>query len=394
MNSLFDSFLSSAEAPPAFSESAFVEAMLRFEAALARAQASVGLIPQTAAQSIIGTCKVELFDVPKIVRESARAGSLAIPLVESLKETVGLFNQDASDFVHFGSTSQDVVDSALALVTRDALKLIDADVERAIAQLLTLAERHASAPVLERSLMQPTSVTSFGLKCAQWAAPLVRSRRRLQVRASSTLTVQLGTAVGALTHMSGKGLQLITLMANDLQLSAPASVWQSQRDEWAALGCELGLLVASLGRIASELALMGQHEVAELTQGFESGRATATECKPALAALQRTPGRVAAMLSNLAQAQLSVGGDWQSELVEWQRLLMSAHGAARAVTYAFSALQVDTQRMRANLDAVRSASPANTANGCFNPGLLKHAAELARTQALLLGASAGLPGPE
>ena len=393
MTRIFDGFLSSTESPQAFSESHFVAAMLRFESALARAQASLGLIPETAAQSIIGTCKVELFDVPKIVRESARAGSPAVPLVKSLRETVGLFNRDAGNFVHFGSTNQDVVDSALAMVTRDALKLIDADVEKAIAALLPLIERHASDPVLERTLMQPTSVTSFGLKCEQWAAPLVRSRQRLQARAASTLSLQLGSGVGSLAQMNGKESQLIALMANELQLHAPVCAWQVRQDEWAGLGCELGLLVGSLGKIAGDLALMGQYEVAELTQGPELARAGSSElsqrnpvnCKLAICAAQQTPTRVGAMLANLAQA--GDGGDWQTELTDWQGLLTSASASAREIAATLSGLQVDTQRMRVNLETVRATPPANISADCLNLSLIPHAAQRARAQAQALGDS-------
>ena len=390
MKRIFDGFLSSSESPQAFSESGFVEAMLRFEAALARAQASLGLIPEAAAQSIIGTCKVELFDVPKIVRESARAGSPAIPLIKSLKETVGLFNRDAANFVHYGSTSQDVVDSAQALVTRDALKLIDADVERAIAALLARMDHHASDPVLERTLMQPTSVTSFGLKCEQWAAPLVRSRQRLQARAVSTLSLQLGSGIGSSMQMNGKEPQLIALMAQELQLHAPVCAWQVRRDEWTALGCELGLLIGSLGKIAGDLALMGQYEVAELAQAPEPARPAAPElaqrnpvnCKLAIGAAQQTPARVAAMLANLAQA--GDGGDWQTELTNWQDLLTSASASAREIAATLSALQVDTQRMRVNLETVRTSPPAKVGADSFNANLIPHAAQRALAQAQTL----------
>ena len=162
MSNVFEGFLSTPEILEAFGERNFVAAMLRFEAALARAQAALGLIPEAAAQSIIGTCKVDLFDAAKIVRESGRAGSLAEPLVRSLKETVGLFNQEAVPFVHLGSTSQDVIDTAMALVTREALLMIEADVQTSMAALCQLAERHADTPCLARTLMQPASVTSFG----------------------------------------------------------------------------------------------------------------------------------------------------------------------------------------------------------------------------------------
>src|SRR5262249_26314908 len=158
-------------------------------------QARVGLVPESAAHSIVGSCKVELFDVSKIVRDSGRAGSVAIPLVKSLKEAVGLFNAEAVRYVHFGSTSQDVIDTGMALVTREAVSLVEADLAKAAQALLRHAEAHATTPILARTLMQPASVTSFGLKCVGWAAPLVRSRERIAQAARRALNVQLGGAV-------------------------------------------------------------------------------------------------------------------------------------------------------------------------------------------------------
>ena len=183
-------------------------AMLCFEASLARAEATVGLIPEAAAQSIVGTCKVELFDVAKIVRESGRAGNIAIPLIKTLNETVGIFNRDAASVVHFGSSSQDVIDTAMALVTRDALRLIDADVHKVVTALISLATSHADAPVLARTLMQPASVTSFSLKCAVWAAPLLRGLQPLQVTAHNALAVHVSGPVGTLAQMQASGKHL------------------------------------------------------------------------------------------------------------------------------------------------------------------------------------------
>ena len=389
MSSIFEGFLSTSEVLEAFSERNFLDAMLRFEASLARAQASVGLIPEAAARSIIGTCKVELFDVAKIVRESGRAGSIAIPLVKNLKETVGLFNRDAADFVHFGSTSQDVIDTALALVTRNALGLIDADIDKAIAALLALATRHADHPVLARTLMQPASVTSFGLKCAGWAAPLVRSRQRLQRTARQALSVQLGGAVGTLAQMQGKGAQVTALMAADLQLKAPPFAWHTQRDEWVALGCELGLLVGNFGKIAKDISLMSQYEVGEVSEPTEPGRGGSSAmphkrnpvaCMVALAAAQRAPQRVAALLATMPQEHERALGNWQAELAEWPGLLMSAHGSARAMAQALPGLQVDTARMLANIESLRAELPAGVAEEWFGLGLARGAAELAHGQ--------------
>ncbi len=387
--SIFEGFLSTPEILEAFSESHFLAAMLRFEASLARAQATAGLIPESAAQSIIGTCKVELFDVSKIVRESGRAGTLAIPLMKSLKETVGLFNPDAVRFVHFGSTSQDVIDTALALVTRDALAMVQADVQIAIDALLALAERHAADPILARTLLQPASVTSFGLKCAGWVAPLIRSQQRLQVAAANALCVQLGGAVGTLAQMKAQGPVVIALMAADLQLKAPLATWHTQRDEWVALGCELGLLVGSLGKIARDISLMGQFEVNEVSEPVEPGRGGSSAmphkrnpvaCMVALVAAQRAPQRVAALLAAMPQEHERALSHWQTELAEWPALLMSAHGSARAMAQALPGLQVDTARMLANLQALRAVLPADAADEWFSPALALHAADVTRSQ--------------
>lgn len=389
MISIFEGFLSTSEAQEAFGDRRFVEAMLRFEAALARAQAAVGLIPETCAASIIGTCKVELFDVAKIVRESARAGSAAIPLIRTLRETVGLFNAEAVACVHFGSTSQDVIDTAMALMTREALQLIERDVHCAAKALLALAERHAATPMLARTLMQPASVTSLGLKCVGWAAPLLRSRQRLRASARQALQLQLGGSVGTLAEMQGRGPEVAALMAQELGLAVPLAAWHTQRDEWVALGCELGILTGSLGKIAKDLALLSQYEVGEVMEPEEPGRGGSSSMPHkrnpvasmvALAAAQRAPQRVAALLAAMPQEHERALGLWQAELAEWPQLLMSAHGSARALARALPGLRVDAGRMRANLDSVRASLPPETAQAWFAPELAEQAAQLARTQ--------------
>ncbi len=388
--SIFEGFLSTSETLAAFGDHNFVDAMLRFEAALAHAQAAEGLIPESAARSIVGSCQVELFDVAKIVRDSGRAGSVAIPLVKSLKEAVGLFNADAVPFVHFGSTSQDVIDSAMTLVTREAVALVDADLMKAAGALLTHARRHAATPILARTLMQPASVTSFGLKCAGWAAPLVRSRERLAAAAGRALQVQLGGAVGTLAQMKGQGAAVRKRVADQLKLRDPGASWHTQRDEWVALGCELGLMVGSLGKIAQDIALMGQYEVGEVAEPSEPGRGGSSAMPHkrnpvasmvALAAAQRAPQRVAALLAAMPQAHERALGAWQAELAEWPQLLMSAHGSVRALAGALPGLQIDAARMRANIDRLRAELPREAADEWFDPALAAHAGTIALAQA-------------
>jgi 3-carboxy-cis,cis-muconate cycloisomerase len=393
--SIFEGFLSTSETLGAFSDRAFVDAMLRFEAALARAQAAEGLIPESAAHSIVGSCKVELFDVAKIVRESGRAGSVAIPLVKALREAVGLFNAEAAPFVHFGSTSQDVIDSAMALVTREAVALIEADLAKAADALLRLAAKHADTPMLARTLMQPASVTSFGFKCAGWAAPLVRSRVRLRDAARHALQLQLGGAVGTLAQMKGQGAAVRRRMARELGLGDPGATWHTQRDEWVALGCELGLITGSLGKIAVDIALLGQYEVGEVTEPSEPGRGGSSAMPHkrnpvasmvAIAAAHRAPQRVAALLGAMPQQHERALGAWQAELAEWPQLLMSAHGSVRAMAGALPGLQVDAVRMRANIDRLRAELPREAADEWFDPALAVNAGQIALAEVKALQA--------
>ena len=384
--SIFDGFLSTSESLATFSDTHFVGAMLRFEAALARAQAAEGLIPEAAAQLIVSCCKVELFDVAEIVRESRRAGSVAIPLVKALREAVGRINAEATRFVHFGSTSQDVIDTAMSLVTREAVVLIEADLVKAADALLTLATLHATTPMLARTLMQPASVTSFGFKCAGWAAPLVRSRLRLRGAARHALQVQLGGPAGTLAQMCRQGAAVRRRMANELALGDPGATWHTQRDEWVALGCELGLMTGSLGKIAGDIALLGQYEVGEVAEPSEPGRGGSSAMPHkrnpvasmvAIAAAHRAPQRVAALLAAMPQQHERALGAWQAELAEWPQLVMAAHGSVRAMANALPGLQVDAARMRSNINRLRAELPQDAADQWFSVDLADDAGAIA-----------------
>jgi len=391
MSSLFESFVATLEVSEALGDRAVIGAMLRFEAALARAQVSAGLLPQAAAQSIIGTCKVELFDVPKLVRESARTRCLATPLVASLRETVALFNPEAATWVHFGCSDQELVDTALVLVMRDVLQRIEADLGKTIVALLALAVRHESDAMLARSALQAATVTSFGLTCSQWAAPLVRSQQQLQSAADQALRLHLGRAVTTLADMQGKGLQVMSLMATELQLKCPTHAGDGAHDEAVALACALGLLVGNLGRIAVEVAHLTQFELGELTQvnvALEAVPganpvppvATSLLCMVAQVAAQRVPQQVAVLLATLSQQHGNALGNWQTQLAQWPALLSASQSITSAVTQLVTGLRAEPQCMRANLEAVRSSLSAKEVKARFSPELLQQATGLTRDQ--------------
>jgi 3-carboxy-cis,cis-muconate cycloisomerase len=371
---IFDAFLTTPEMIAVFDDGAVVQAMFRFEESLARAQAAQGLIPESAARAIAGVCKAQLYDIPALVHASRRAGSLAIPLVKELTTAVALFDQEASTWVHWGSTSQDVIDSAMVLVTREALALLDAGLARLTGSLLDLAERHAGTPVLARTLMQPAQVTSFGFKAAQWAAPLVRARAQLNDTAARALQLQLGGAVGTRSVMGERGAAVAAHMAAELGLACPIAAWHTQRDEWVRLGLEVAVLTGSLGKIATDLALMAQGEIGELAEPSGAGRGGSSAmphkrnpvaAMTALAASSRTPQTAAALLGAMGQQHERGLGNWQAELAEWPGLFLSAHGALAALGEAIGGLQVDADRMRTNIDALGGLVFGEAVSACL-----------------------------
>ena len=368
---IFDSFLTTDAIIRTFDDSQIIQAMLDFEAALARAQAAEGLITPEAAQVIAAHCKAELYNADDLIVAARRAGSLAIPLVKTLTKTVADKDPEAATKVHWGSTSQDVIDTGMVLVTREALALIEAPLNALCGQLLSLAKAHLQTPVLARTLMQPAQVTSLGLKFANWAAPLIRSRNQLRELAQHALQVQLGGAVGTLAVMGEKGSAVARRVATELRLRIPDGNWHTQRDTWVRLGLEVAVLTGSLGKIATDLSLMAQGEIAELAEPAGQGRGGSTAMPHkrnpvssmiALAAAARSPQRAAALLANMGQEHERGLGNWQAELAEWPGLFISAHGAVTALLEAMNGLVVDTARMRKNIDSLQGLIFAEAAS--------------------------------
>jgi 3-carboxy-cis,cis-muconate cycloisomerase len=375
---VFERFLSTPEMLAVFSEASVLQTMLDVEAALARAQAAQGVIPDAAAQVIASCCKVELLDADAIVNASGRAGSLAIPLVKYLTAAVAKVDASAAGFVHWGCTSQDVIDTAMSLLSRRALALIDRDLHSLIDALLALGEQHATVPVLARTLMQPAQVVSLGFKLIAWIAPLQRCRERLLEISKTALQLQLGGAVGTLAVMGDKGAAVGQHMAADLQLTWQQGAWHTQRDEAVTLACQVGVLCGALGKVAKDISLMSQAEVGELNEpagevGDGRGGSSAmphkrnpVACMVALAAALRAPQRVAALLAAMVQEHERGLGNWQAELADTAGLYLSAHGAVKALADAAAAgLEVHPQRMRANIDSLRGLVFAEAAAKVF-----------------------------
>ncbi len=358
----FEHFLSTSDAIDCFGTKSIVQGMLDFEAALAHVQAEVDIIPSGAASAIASFCRADLLDCDAIVRESAHAGALAIPLVKRLRAAVVTVDKDAARWVHFGATSQDVIDTAMMLCSKRALAMIDAELGRIVYALASLARAHRETPVLARTLMQAAQITSFGAKCANWLAPIARSRWALRELAADALRVQLGGAVGTRATLCDKGDEVASLLAVRLSLTQAPASWHTQRDRTMRIACELAILAGSLGKFAKDVSLMMQSEVSELSESVEDGRGGSSAMPhkrnpiapmTAIAASIRAPHRLAALIASMPQEHERGLGNWQAELAEWTALFVSVHGAAHALGDMCAMLTIDQERMQRNIDAQR-----------------------------------------
>jgi len=388
---IFDRFLASSEVMQVLAECAFVQAMLDFESALARAQADAGAIPSAAGAAIAAACDAGGFDVDAIVAEGSRVGTVAIPLVKALTAAVAKVDADAALVVHWGGTTQDVLDTAQVLVTRRALALVDRDLSLLVAALLELADAHGDAPLLGRTLMQPAQVISLGFKIVAWVAPLARARERLARARAAALRLQFGGAVGTLAPLGAKGQAVARRLADQLELAPADGAWHVQRDDWAALGCEVAVLCGSLGKIGHDLALLAQAEVGEVAEPSGAGRGGSSAmpqkknpvaAMTAIAAAIRAPHHAAAVLAAMAPSHERGLGEWQAELAEWPSLFLATHGALVALADACGGLEVDSARMRANIERQHGTVFAEAAAALLVPSLGK-----AKAHALLASLS-------
>jgi 3-carboxy-cis,cis-muconate cycloisomerase len=377
MASVLEGGLVTPEITDVFSSYQWVRAMLRFEAELTRAQAAAGLVPQAAAMSILGTCKIELFDTEKLGRERSRSDGLVTPLVKNLKEMVGIFNPEAVQFVHLGASSQDAHETVMALATSDVLHLIRADLVVCVQSLMALAQKHLDTPMLVRALVQPEAVTSVGFKSVSWAAPLVRSLARLDIAGKQALQLHLRGATEALSPMHGCCESVMQAMAAALNLGAAETPWQPQRDTWVALGCELAVVVGSIGKIAHDLLQMSRFEIGEV-QGLD-----ALDCSAAVTAAQCAPQRIATLLAALSQPSDRAPGAWQVEQEQWTQLVMSAYGSARSMAQVLTTISVDPHRMQLHIDAVARQVGLESSENWLGAAQVKHAASLAAHQLTL-----------
>ncbi|MGE5089490.1 MAG: 3-carboxy-cis,cis-muconate cycloisomerase [Candidatus Levyibacteriota bacterium] len=342
-----------------FSDRTRIQRMLDFEAALARAEASVGVIPQAAADAIGAHCDAGRFDAAALAAAAQNAGNLAIPLVAALTKNVAATDPDARGYVHWGATSQDAIDTGLVLQLRDALALIDADLERLAAALARQARRHATTVLAGRTWLQQAIPVTLGVKLAGVVSALDRHRARLAEAKRRALVLQFGGAVGTLASLGERGIAVSEALAAGLDLPLPDLPWHTQRDRVCEVATVLGMLAATLGKLGRDLAMLAQTEVAEAFEPAAPGRGGSSTMPQkrnpvaasiAIATSVRIPGLVATMLAAAAQEHERGLGNWPAEWETLPEIALLVAGALSALADVGAGLDVDARRMRANLE--------------------------------------------
>jgi 3-carboxy-cis,cis-muconate cycloisomerase len=339
---------------------AYLQAMLDFEAALARAEAAIGVIPQSAAPPIAQACKTSAFDLAGLAETATRSGNLAIPLVKALTAEVAKADAEAARFVHWGATSQDVIDTATMLVLRASIDVLLADLDRAINGFAKLAQAHRNTAMVARTWLQHAQPMPFGLKLAEYAAALGRSRTRLKRLAQEGLALQFGGAAGTLAALGHKGLAVGEKLADELKLPMPDAPWHTHRDRIAEAASVLAILAGSCGKIARDVSLLMQTDVGEAFEPAGVGRGGSSTmphkrnpvaAASALGAATMAPNLAATIFAAQVQEHERSAGPWHAEWPTLPTLLLVTSGALAATVDLAEGLEVDAARMRQNLDA-------------------------------------------
>jgi 3-carboxy-cis,cis-muconate cycloisomerase len=336
----------------AVSGRAWLQAMLDTERAYSAAAARAGLIPAGAAERIATACDADRFDIDQIAVEGRRVANPAEPLVRALRKTVG---GDEAQYVHYGAASQDVVDTAAMLVARRSLELILGELDAVAASCARLAETHRRTIVPARTLLQQAVPTTFGLKAASWLVGVVEARRSLAAIREDRLAVQLGGAGGTLAALGERGAEVMRLFAEELELAEPTIPWHAVRGRIAELAGALDVAAGACAKIARDVTLFAQTEVAEVATG-DDGRSSTMPHKRnpasallALACARHVHAQAGVLTAAVVQEHERGAGAWQAEWEALSGALAFAGGAAAGTRATLEGLRVDEERMRRNL---------------------------------------------
>lgn len=348
------------------SDGAFVRALVDVEIALAQAEARVGVIPASGAEQI---AKVQAgkVDVGALSKGTVRSGFPIIALLQELRKQV---SAEAAHYVHWGATTQDIMDTACVLQLRAVVALLKTRIREVARHLSSLAERHRHTVLAARTHGQQALPITFGLKVAGWTAPLIRHVERLEEISPRLLVVQFGGAAGTLAALGDQGLRVVEELAKQLHLGVPAMPWHAQRDSLVEFAGWLSLVTGTLGKMAQDVILLAQTEVGEAGESAEGGRGGSStmpqKSNPITSELILAAARTnAALLSAMHQAQIQeherATHGWQVEWLTLPQMLLLTGGALKHALYLAKNLQVDAKAMRANVSRANDVILAEAA---------------------------------
>ena len=357
------------------SDDAWLQAMLDTEAALARAVERAGLAPTGSGEAVTAVARSEFFDNGTLGEDAAATGNPVPALVRAMTRLAG---SEFADAVHMGATSQDIIDTAAMLLARRAIDVILADLSAAAASCAARATEHARTVMSGRTLLQQAVPVTFGLVAAGWLTAIDDARLDLHRIRSTRLAVQFGGAAGTLASLGEDGPRIAALLGEELGLPVPVIPWHTDRRRVIDLAASLTGTCAALGKIARDITLLAQTEVAEAHEKSGPGRG-ASSAMPhkqnpvaaitILANTKQAPGLLATLASAAEQEHQRAAGAWHTEWQPLSHLLTLTGSASTWSAEMLSALQVDPQRMRTNLEAAHGLPMAEHLTKLLTPAL-------------------------
>ena len=339
-----------------FDERAWFQAMLDVEAALARVQGRLGIIPADAAAAITQAARFEVLETSELAASVGNVGYPVVGVVRGLSRAAGA----AGGWTHWGATTQDIMDSATVLQIRAGLALLRSDLVALAAALAQQADAHRGTVMAGRTHLQHALPVTFGLKCAIWLQPIIAHVERLDQLTTRVLVVQFGGAAGTLASLGDGGIAVVEGLAAELGLSAPPAPWHVARDGFAEAVAFLGLVCGSLSKIATDIILMAQSEIGEVSEPYVPGRGASSTMPQKrnpiaseyiLAQARVVQALVPVMQGAMAQDHERATGPWQAELLALPQAFVLTHGAVQHALTIARGMVVDPVRMRANLDS-------------------------------------------
>ena len=372
-SALLDPLFSDPAIAAIFSDEHFIADMLRVEVALAKVQAALGVIPGDSAEAIAQRASTLQVDMQRLQTGIDNSGVPTIDLIQQLREQVG---GEAAAYVHWGATTQDIMDTALVLQIRAALEHVESHLRQLITSLAGLADQHRGTLMAGRTHSQQALPITFGFKVAGWLAPLLRDMQRLNEMKPRLLVVQLGGAVGTLASLEDDGPRVQAALADELGLHVPLLPWHTQRDTLAELAGWCSLLTGSLAKMAQDVILMAQSEVAELHESDDPARGGSStmpqKSNPIISEVIIAAARTnAALLSSMHQALIQeherATGGWQMEWLALPQMIILTGAALNKAAFLGDNLVVDAAQMRRNVKASNGLMLAEALNLALAP---------------------------